>query len=135
VPAAFGGPFDAFARAYFAAQIMGVQARTHDAVFNGIFVDHVVKTGTPEEIADLYAKLGVNRQKFLDTMASDAVKAKFAAAREFGLRTGIEGTPTLVVNGKYRIAGRVDTGYPGMFRTLEFLLEKERALAKAPKKG
>ena len=36
VPGVFGGSWDDFARAYFAAELMGVQKRTHDAVFKGV---------------------------------------------------------------------------------------------------
>jgi thiol:disulfide interchange protein DsbA len=133
VPAAFGGHWDVFARAYFAAQILGVQQKTHDAVFNGIFVANKIKTGSPEELADLYASLGADRAKFLEAFNSPEATARLAKAREFGLRSGVQGTPTLIVNGKYRVMGREDTGITGMFRTAEFLVEKERQAAKNPK--
>src|SRR3990167_1328557 len=135
VPAAFGGPFDQFAKAYFAAQILGVQEKTHDAVFKGIFTDKLVKQGTPEEVADLYARFGVDRAKFLATMAGNDVKARMAKARDFAMRSGVESTPTLIVNGKYSVLGRTETGYDGMLKTAEFLVQKERELAaKAAKK-
>lgn len=129
VPAAFGGPFDQFARAYFAAQILGVQEKTHDAVFKGIFEQKLVKQGTPEEVADMYARFGVDRAKFLAAMQSDAVKARFAKARDFAMRGGVDSTPTLIVNGKYRVLGRKDAGYEGMLKTVDFLIERERGLA------
>ena len=129
VPAAFGGPFDQFARAYFAAQLMGVQEKTHDAVFKGVFTDKLVKQGTPEEVADLYARFGVDRAKFLATMAGNDVKAKMAKARDFAMRSGVESTPTLIVNGKYRVLGRTETGFDGMLKTAEFLVQRERELA------
>ena len=58
VPAAFGGPHDNLGRAFLAAQVLGIQQKTHDAVFKGIFTDKLVKTASPEELADLYATLG-----------------------------------------------------------------------------
>ena len=131
VPAAFGGHWDVFARAYFAAQILGVQPKTHDAVFNGIFVQNKIKTGSPDELADLYASLGVNRAKFLAAFNGEEASARLAKAREFGLRAGVQGTPTLIINGKYRVLGRADTGVDGMFKTAEFLVDKERTAAKA----
>lgn len=135
VPAAFGGPFDQFAKAYFAAQILGVQEKTHDAVFKGIFTDKLVKQGTPDEVADLYARFGVDRAKFLATMAGNDVKARMAKARDFAMRSGVESTPTLIVNGKYRVLGRNETGYDGLLKTAEFLVQRERELAaKAAKK-
>ena len=131
VPAAFGGPFDLMGRAYLAAQLLGVQERTHDGVFSGIFEQQKIKQATPDEVADLYAGLGVDRAKFMAALRSDAVGARFQKARQFVIETGVQATPTLIVNGKYRVIGREETGQAGMLRTVDFLLAKERAAAKA----
>lgn len=131
VPGVFGGSWDDFARAYFAAEILGVQKKTHDAVFKGVFVDQLVKTGTPDEIADMYAKFGVDRAKFLSTMQSFGVTAKLNRARQFALRTGVSATPTIIVNGKYRVNVTTDRGFGGMFSTVNYLIARERA--EAPK--
>lgn len=131
VPGVFGGSWDDFARAYFAAEILGVQKRTHDAVFKGVFVDQLIKTGTLEEIADMYGKLGVDKTKFLGTMQSFGVTAKLNRARQFALRTGVTATPTIIVNGKYRINVTADRGFNGMLSTLNYVIAKERA--EAPK--
>src|SRR4249919_87352 len=45
VPAAFGGTWDTFARAFYAAQLMNIQPRTHDLVFKGVFVDQAAGDG------------------------------------------------------------------------------------------
>ncbi len=127
VPAAFGGTWNEFARAYFAAEVMGVQKRTHEAVFNGVFVEQKIKTGKPEEIADLYAGLGVDRAKFLATMSSFGVTAKLNRAKQFGLRTGVTATPTLIINGKWRVNVTTDRGFKGMLETANFLIQKERS--------
>jgi thiol:disulfide interchange protein DsbA len=127
VPAVFGGSWDDFARAYFAAEILGVQKRTHDPLFKAIFVDNVIKTGTPDEIADAYAKWGVDRAKFLSTMQSFGVTAKLNRAKQFALRTGVSGTPTIIVNGKYRVSATRDRGFAGMLATTNYLIAKERA--------
>ena len=51
------------------------------------------------------------------------------------MRAGVESTPTLIVNGKYRVLGRKETGSEGMLKTAEFLIQRERELAaKAAKK-
>lgn len=133
VPAAFGGAFDSFARAFLAAQILGVQPKTHDAVFKAVFVDHMINSAEPEELADMYAKLGVDRAKFLKTIQGPEVTAKLAHARDFALRTGISGTPTIVVNGKYRVDGNNQGGLEGIFKTVDFLIAAERELAASAK--
>lgn len=132
VPAIFGGVADNFARAYFAAQAMGVLEKTHDSVFRAVFIEKKIRSGTLEEIADLYASYGVDRAKFLATMNSFAVTSKLAKARQFSLRTGVNATPTFVVNGKYRAMNTRDRGHDGLIATIEFLVAKERAAMKKP---
>lgn len=131
VPAAFGGPFDTMARAYFAAQLLGVQEKTHDAVFSGIFEQQKLRKGTPDEVADLYASLGVDRAKFMAALRGPVVDARFQKAREFVVQTGVQATPTLVINGKYRVLGRQETGVEGMLRTADFLIAREREAARS----
>ena len=129
VPAAFGGTWNDFARAYFAADIMGVQKRTHDAVFNGVFVEQKVKSGKPEEIAEFYGSLGVDKAKFLATMTSFGVTAKLNRAKQFALAAGVTATPTLVINGRWRINVTTDRGFKGMLETANFIIQKERTAA------
>lgn len=131
VPGAFGGSWDDFARAYFAAEILGVQARTHDAVFKGVFVDQLIKSGSAEEIAGMYGKWGVDSAKFLSTMQSFGVTAKLNRARQFALRTGVNATPTIIVNGKYRVNVTKDRGWDGMLSAVNYLVAMERAEARA----
>lgn len=127
VPAVFGGVSDNFARAYFASEILGVQPLTHDAVFKGVFEDKVLKTGSADEIAGLYAQLGVDRARFVNVMQSAGVTAKLARARQFAINTGITDTPTIILNGKVRIMVTSDRGFQGALDTLDYFLAKEVA--------
>ena len=127
VPAAFGDSWDDFARAFFAAEVMGVRERTHDLVFKGVFVDQLIKKGGLEEIADMYGKFGVDRNTFLATMQSFGVTAKLNRSRQFAMRTGVTATPTIILNGKYRVSVTRDRGFDGMLKTVNFLIARERA--------
>ena len=131
VPAAFGGPWDQAARAYFASEAMGIADSTHSRVFPAIFVQQKIQKGTAEEFADLYASFGADRARFLDTMSSFGVTAKFNRAKQFALRTGVTGTPTIIVNGKYRVTNTRDRGIRGMLATVDYLIARERAGAPA----
>jgi thiol:disulfide interchange protein DsbA len=131
VPALFQPVWENFARGYFAARILGVQARTHDAMFKAVHVDHAFRTGSKEEIADWYASHGANRSKFLDTMNGAAVDALVARAKDFALRTGIQYTPTLIVAGKYRINVNAGRGFEGMLATADFLIAREKSQSAA----
>jgi thiol:disulfide interchange protein DsbA len=127
VPGVFGGTWDTFARAFFAAQILGIQPKTHDNVFKGVFVEQSAGAGSVEDIAAMYARWGVDKAKMLATMNSFGVTAKLSRAKQFAMRTGVDGTPTIIVNGKYRVSVTPDHGFEGMLSTTNWLLAQERA--------
>jgi len=125
LPAAFGGIWDTTARAFFAAQAMGVQEKSHDAIFKAIFVDKRVTVG--DDMPKLYADYGIDPKVFASTMQSFAVSAKVAAAHDQETRWGIEGTPTLVVDGKYRVL-QTAAGPAAFLHTIDWLVAKQRPL-------
>lgn len=127
VPGAFGGVSDNFARAYFAAETMGIADKTHDDMFQAVLVQRAFKTGTPEELADWYATHGVDRDAFLSTMNSFAITAKVNRARQFALRTNVDATPTVIINGKYRATMTGDRGPQGLLDTIDYLVAQDRA--------
>ncbi|KAA2284003.1 thiol:disulfide interchange protein DsbA/DsbL [Arenimonas fontis] len=131
VPAAFGGAIDNFARGYFAAEAMGLLDRTHDAMFQAVLVERRFQSGSEEEIADWYAAQGADRGTFLSTMRSFAVTGKVNRARQFGLRTGVSATPTMIVAGKYRATATRDRGMQGLLDTVDWLVARERGNAPA----
>ncbi|KFN42281.1 thiol:disulfide interchange protein DsbA/DsbL [Arenimonas oryziterrae] len=126
-PAPMGGVWNNFARAFLAAELLGVQAKTHDKVFKAVHEYHQFQTGSLEEIADYYGKLGVDRNKFLATMNGPVVEERLEHARRFAVDVSIRGTPTLVINGKYTVLATQDRGFEGMLQTTEFLIAREKA--------
>jgi thiol:disulfide interchange protein DsbA len=132
VPAAFGGNWDEFARAYYAAEVMGLHERTHDAVFNAVFVEKKITDAKPESLADLYAGWGADKAQFLATMKSFGVTAKLNRGKQFAMRTGVNSTPTIIVNGKYRVNVTQDRGFDGMLSAVDHLVARERAAMAAP---
>jgi thiol:disulfide interchange protein DsbA len=48
-----------------------------------------------------------------------------AKARVRGYR--VQGTPEVIVNGKYRVSSRNAGGFEGMLNVADFLIEKERS--------
>jgi protein dithiol oxidoreductase (disulfide-forming) len=121
------GVSEPFARAFYAAEAMGELDRTHDAMFKAIAVERRIKQGTAEELADLYAELGVDRDALLSTMKSFAVNAQIARNQKTTARWAIEGTPTFIVNGRYKAEVTRDRGHDGALSTVEHLVARERA--------
>ena len=127
VPAAFGGYWVTYARAFFAAETLGVLEKSHDAMFSALHVQRSLDlNASPEQIGAFYAKYGVDAKTFASTMASFGVETKLNRAKQFAVRSKVDGTPSIVVDGKYLVS--VDPrGYDVMFNTIEHLVARERA--------
>lgn len=107
LPATFGGNWDAYARAYFAADVLGVAKRSHLAVFQAIHDQQTLPSQgvSPQELATFYAGYGVAPQRYLDTLKGAEVEARMKAAHGFVQRAQVPGTPSIVVNGRYLVRG------------------------------
>ncbi|MCW4455599.1 thiol:disulfide interchange protein DsbA/DsbL [Flavobacterium sp. MXW15] len=129
VPGAFGGHWDAFARAYYAAEQLGVAQRSHAAMFDALHArgSLPMQNVSPQELATFYADYGVAPERFVQALRGEQVDQRLKAAREFALRSGVRGTPTLVVNGKYLVTGR---SFEDTLRIADALVARERAAAK-----
>lgn len=102
VPAAFNSPWIPFARAYYAAKQLGVVDRTHLQLFVAKFAQHY-PINSMDELADFYAREGVDRAKFMRIATSDEVTAKLKSDFALVSKWQVDGTPAIVVDGKYRI--------------------------------
>ncbi|WP_411833290.1 thiol:disulfide interchange protein DsbA/DsbL [Pseudoxanthomonas mexicana] len=127
VPAAFGGYWVPYARAYWAAETLGVVDKTHDAMFNAVHVQRSlpVQGVTAEQFAQFYAGHGVDPKTYAATFNSFGIEAKLNRSKQFAMRSRIESTPTMVVNGKYTVS--VGDSYEKMLNTVEHLIAQERA--------
>lgn len=104
----FGGNPEPFAKAFYAAQSLGLLGRTHEAMFRAIHIERSLPYMGADnaKVAAFYANFGADPKQFASTMASFAVDAKIKRANQFMQRSGVEGSPSVVVNGKYRVTGK-----------------------------
>jgi thiol:disulfide interchange protein DsbA len=126
IPAMFGGPWDAHGQLFLTLQSMGVENKVHSAVFNAIQKEHK-KLTTPDEMAEFVATQGVDKDKFLATFNSFAIKGQIVAAKELAKKYEITGVPTLIVNGKYRFDLGSAGGPEQTLQVADQLIAKERA--------
>lgn len=127
VHAAWGGAVDTLARGFYAAEALGAVDRTHAGMFRAFHVERRIRSGSPEEIADAYAALGLDRARMVATMNSFGVTSRVNRAKQFAQRTGVNATPMIVVNGRYRVSATPDRGFEGMLQTVDWLVARERA--------
>lgn len=131
VPAMFD-PNDAYARLFFIAEAANAVDATHDRVFRAIHdTGELSRQATIPQLTAYYARLpGVNAKAFAAAQKDEAtLQAKAENARTFQVRSKIEGTPSLVIAGRYLVLGN----------SYESLLDNARrvllALAPAAKAG
>lgn len=128
VPAPFGGPWITYAKAFYASESMGLVERTHNDLFKAIHIDQTLKgergMDSVADVAAFYGKHGVDAKQFASTMESFAVNAKVNRAKQWMIRSEVAGTPTIIVNGKYRVLGK---NFPDMLRIADALIAQESA--------
>ncbi|MCY1446361.1 Thiol:disulfide interchange protein DsbA [compost metagenome] len=130
LPAMFGGVWNVHGQLFLTLESMGVEHKVHTAVFEAIHKEGK-KLATPEEMAEFLAPLGVDKDKFLSTYNSFAIKGQIEKAKKLGMAYQISGVPTMVVNGKYRFDIGSAGGPEQALQLADFLIAKERADAKA----
>jgi len=134
-----------FQRAFYAAQALGVADKTHDAMFDaawktGELATYDLAAGKPkpreawptlDDVAKFYAKYGVDPKQFIGVANSFSVNLQMKRADDLLKAYGVDSTPTIVVNGKYRLdpisAGDHEIGYPLTIELTQWLVAKEAA--------
>jgi len=140
LPAAFNPSEDwpMFRLAYCTAQVLGVADKTHDAMFEAVWTSgelavidpatHAVKARLPsiEDAAQFYNKrAGVPVEKFLSTAKSFAVDVKVRADEDLVQAYRVDRTPTIIVNGKYRLHVESAGGTEQLIDLVQWLVAKE----------
>jgi len=109
LPMDFRPDFVQYARAYYAAESLGIAEKSHAAVFKAIHETHQLpgegSAQDPATIAKFYAQFGVSAADFRKSMESFSVQMKVANAREFAARSEVGSTPTLLIDGRYLVRG------------------------------
>ena len=140
VPASFVPSEDwpMFQRAYLTAQSLGVADRAHDAAFEAVWKTGELATMDPstgglrknmpsiEDAAKFYARVtGVPAAHFLDVARSFTIEMNMKKTDDLIKAYQADSTPTLIINGKYRINGRDAGGFQPMIDIAKWLIAKE----------
>jgi thiol:disulfide interchange protein DsbA len=140
LPAAFNTAEDwpMFQLAYVTAQILGVEQQTHDAMFDAVWKGgdlsisdpstRALKTHMPtiEDAARFYSqRAGVPVEKFIATSKSFSADLKVRTAEDLIMAYKIDRTPTIVVNGKYRLQVESAGGNEQLIDLVKYLVAKE----------
>ena len=124
LPAPFSAEWLPFACAYYAAKQLGVVDRTHLQLFVAKFGEHYA-INSMDELADFYARQGVDRAEFMRIATSAETTAKLKSDLALIQKWQVDGTPTIVVDGKYRVAAV--HSYDEMVAVTQWLVKRELA--------
>lgn len=124
MPAIFRESWVAHAKAYYTAKLLDVVEEIHRPLFEEIHLKGR-RMNRKRELADFFARFGVSRTDFAETFDSFAVESNLQRAIAMQDRYGVMGTPTVIVNGKYRVTGSLAGSYPNMVRVIDALVKRE----------
>lgn len=119
------GAFEPIARGFYAAQAMGVLEKTHTGMFKALAEQQRLGAGKLNDIAKLYGEMGVDEEALKATANSFTVNTQISRSQRTLARWAIEGTPTLVIAGKYVAMATGDRGHEGLLQTARWLAQKE----------
>jgi protein dithiol oxidoreductase (disulfide-forming) len=140
VPAAFNPAEDwpMFQLAYATAQALGVADKAHEAMFTAVWTTGELATTDPgsgnlktrmptiEDAARFYQKqTGVPAAKFVETSKSFSVDNQVRRYEELVRAYGVDRTPTLIVNGKWRVHVQAAGSPDKLIELVNFLVAKE----------
>ena len=126
IPVVFGRrSWELYARGYVTAEIMGVTDQAHKALMERLWKEKKILRSL-DEIAGFYAGFGLDKEKFLSTAQSFAVDGRIRKDQQLVRDYGITGTPSMVVNGKYRVTGNAAIpSFDAMLDVVDYLVEIE----------
>ncbi len=128
-PAIWQPAMEVYARAYYSGVMLKVLDQVHMPIFKAIHVKHD-PIRSEKDLVNIFAAAGVDSVKFSQVFNSFGMTSMINQAKARGRSYRTQGTPEMVVNGKYRISARMAGGFEGMLNVADFLIAKERAAAK-----
>lgn len=126
IPVAFGRKaWEMMARSYIAAEMMGIVEQSHPAMMDAIW-NKRQQFRSLDDLAEFYSGFGVEKSAFIAHYNSFAADSQLRKSQRDVQLFGITGTPSLVVNRKYRVVSSKDVrDFNAMLDVVDFLVVKE----------
>lgn len=111
-------------KAYYASELLGINDESHRATYNEIHINRN-RLSSDEDFAEFFTRFGVSEEEYMKMAGSFAVSVKVNQATKITEMSQVQGTPSLVVNGKYLVSGQTAGGNEKMFDVAEWLIRRD----------
>lgn len=129
MPAIWNKVMELHAKAFYTAKALGKMDEVHQPLFDALILKRKPIV-SKSSIADFFADVGVDKNTFDATFDSFGVQSQVAIAKARMLSYRVEGTPEVIINGKYRVSLKKAKTQARMLEIADFLIAKERAKLK-----
>jgi len=121
IPAAFNERWAHDATIFYAFESLGLLGKLHRPFFDAIHRDKL-RSDNQAALGEWLAKQGVDAKKFEATMKSFGVQSKTKRAAQLTGASRIEGTPSMMVQGRYTISTEQGRSREGLLAAAEGLI-------------
>ncbi|HEX5393502.1 MAG TPA: thiol:disulfide interchange protein DsbA/DsbL [Rhodocyclaceae bacterium] len=130
VPAPLNPTWVPGAKLYFALDAMNLEGKLRNDIFAAIHNERQFNPADDRAFAPWLAKKGVDTAKFNDAYNSFAIQSKLQRAGQQAQRAGIDGTPGVTINGRYRILEPAGMSPEHFMEVADALIAKARKESK-----
>jgi thiol:disulfide interchange protein DsbA len=118
-------PWTLLAQLYYALRALGKERELDSAVFEAV---HVARAdfSTVRQLADWVAARGVERAAFEAALGSFSVKSFAARGEQLARNAQVRGVPTVIVDGRYRVAIDTSGDLAGQLKVVDALVARAR---------
>ncbi len=111
------------ARTYYAAEVLNVLPKTHQPLFTAIH-DARRKMQSETDVIEFFEEQGVAAKDFTQALNSNYVNGKLRRARIMSERFGIQGVPSVIVDGKYLVDASMVRSPAEFVEVIDYLVNK-----------
>ena len=122
-----GDPTEQLARAYYMADVALKETENfHKLLFRSVQEEKKMPR-KKDDVIDLFVGYGIDKAKAESAYNNFSVASQVQLAKARAKGYKIEGTPEVIVNGKYRISTTMAGNHEHVLKVADYLIAKERA--------
>ena len=125
IPAVFRDNWVPLTKTFYTLEALGEINQLQSAVFEAIHVKQI-NLNNEQTLLDWMEQHGVDRKKFADAYNSFSINNRADFAKKLTRAYGVEGTPTLVVDGKYLTGPGMTGSHESALQVVNELINKAR---------